>query len=93
MSARRAHEIGLVQEVVPGAELAEAARHVAETIASQPPRAVQATVRAVWYARDLGYRQALDVGKTLIQVGTSQESLDAGQRLFESGRRPKWRLR
>jgi len=93
MSARRAHEIGLVQEVVPGGELAEAARHVAETIASQPPRAVQATVRAVWYARDLGYRQALDVGKTLIQVGTSQDSLDAGQRLFESGRRPKWRLR
>jgi enoyl-CoA hydratase/carnithine racemase len=93
MSARRAHEIGLVQEVVPGAELAEAARHVAETIASQPPLAVQATVRAVWYARDLGYRQALDVGKTLIQAGTSQESLDAGQRLFASGRRPKWRLR
>jgi enoyl-CoA hydratase/carnithine racemase len=29
MSARRAHEIGLVQEVVPGALLAEAARHVA----------------------------------------------------------------
>jgi enoyl-CoA hydratase/carnithine racemase len=93
MSARRAYEIGLVQEVVPGAQLKEAARHVAETIASQPPLAVQTTVRAVWYARELSYRQALDVGKTLIQLGTDQESLAAGQRLFADGRRPPWRLR
>jgi enoyl-CoA hydratase/carnithine racemase len=73
--------------------LSEAARHVAETIASQPPQAVQTTVRAVWYARELSYRQALDVGKTLIQLGTDQESLAAGQRLFADGRRPPWRLR
>jgi enoyl-CoA hydratase/carnithine racemase len=93
ISARRAHEIGLVQEVVPGARLAEAARHVAETIGSQPPLAVQATVRAVWYAQELGYRQALDVAKTLIQLGTDEESLAAGQKLFAEGRRPQWRLR
>jgi enoyl-CoA hydratase/carnithine racemase len=93
MSAQRAHEIGLVQEVVPGAQLTEAARYVAETIAAQPPLAVQATVRAVWYAQELGYRQALDVAKTLIHLGTDQESLAAGQRLFASGRRPEWRLR
>jgi enoyl-CoA hydratase/carnithine racemase len=93
MSARRAHEVGLVQEVVPGPELAEAARHVAETIAGQPPLAVQATVRAIWYAQELGYRQALDVAKTLIPLGTDQESLAAGQRLFDAGARPHWRLR
>ncbi|MCW2889313.1 MAG: hypothetical protein QOE54_7449 [Streptosporangiaceae bacterium] len=93
MSARRAHEIGLVQEVVPGTELIEAARHVAETIASQPPLAVQTTVRAVWYAQELGHRQALDVAKTLIHLGTDQDSLAAGQRVFASGRRPQWRLR
>jgi len=93
MSARRAHEIGLVQEVVPGDELAEAGRWVAETIASQPPLAVQTTVRAIWYAQELGYRQAIDVGKTLIQLGTDDESLAAGQRLFAEGQRPQWRLR
>jgi enoyl-CoA hydratase/carnithine racemase len=93
MSARRAHEIGLVQELVAGEDLAEAARHVAETIAAQPPLAVQATVRAVWYAQELGYRQALDVAKTLIPLGTDQESLAAGQRLFDAGTRPPWRLR
>jgi enoyl-CoA hydratase/carnithine racemase len=68
-------------------------RYVAETIASQPPLAVQATVRAVWYAQQLGYRQALDVAKTLLALGTDEKSLAAGQRLFADGQRPQWRLR
>jgi enoyl-CoA hydratase/carnithine racemase len=93
MSAQRAYEIGLVQEVVPAAGLHEAAHRAALAIASQPPLAVQATVRAVWYAQELGYRQALDVGKTLVQLGTDAESLAAGQRMFASGSRPDWRLR
>jgi enoyl-CoA hydratase/carnithine racemase len=93
MSARRAFEVGLVQEVVPAEDLHEAARSAAEAIASQPPLAVQATVRAVWQAQELGYRQALDVAKALVALGTNQESLAAGQRAFTSGRRTEWRLR
>ncbi|MFJ6573996.1 enoyl-CoA hydratase/isomerase family protein [Streptomyces sp. NPDC091292] len=93
MSARRAHEIGLVQEVVPSDELAEAAARVAEVIASQPARAVQATVRAIWYAQELGYRQALNVGKAVVQLGTDEKDLADGQALFASGRRIPWRAR
>jgi enoyl-CoA hydratase/carnithine racemase len=73
--------------------LLEAARRAALAIASQPPLAVQATVRAVWYAQELGYRQALDVAKTLVQLGTDTESLADGQRAFASGHRADWRLR
>ena len=93
ISARRAYEIGLVQEVVPAAELHEAAHRTAALLASQPPLAVQATVRAVWCARELGHRQALDVAKTLVQLGTDDASLAEGQRAFTSGRRAEWRLR
>ncbi|WP_308203292.1 enoyl-CoA hydratase/isomerase family protein [Frankia gtarii] len=93
ISARRALEIGLVQEVVPAGELADVAHRVAAGIAAKPPLAVQATVRAIWYAADLGYRQALDVGKTMIEVGTDDESLAAGQAVFAAGKRPPWRLR
>jgi enoyl-CoA hydratase/carnithine racemase len=93
LSARRAHEIGLVQEVVPAAGLHEAARKVATAIAAQPPLAVQATVRAIWYAQDLGYRQALDVARTLVPLGTDEKSMAAGQQQFKSGRREPWRLR
>jgi enoyl-CoA hydratase/carnithine racemase len=93
LSARRAHEIGLVQEVVPAADLREAARQVAEVIAAQPPLAVQTTVRAIWYAQELGRRQALDVAKTLSMLGTDGKSMAAGQQAFRSGRRGEWRLR
>jgi enoyl-CoA hydratase/carnithine racemase len=93
MSARRAYEVGLVQEVVPADQLHEAARRAAEIIASQPPLAVQTTVRAVWYAQELGYRQALDVGRTLVALGMDQDLLSAGQQDFSSGRRIDWRLR
>ena len=93
LSARRAYEIGLVQEVVPAAELHEAAHRAAAAIAAQPPLAVQATVRAVWYAQELGHRQALDVAKTLVLLGTDEESLAAGQQQFKSGQREQWRLR
>jgi enoyl-CoA hydratase/carnithine racemase len=93
LSAQRAHQIGLVQEVVPAAELLDAAWRVATAIASQPPLAVQATLRAVWYAQELGYRQALDVAKTLIQVGNDPAALAEGQAAFASGARTPWRLR
>ncbi|MER5181630.1 enoyl-CoA hydratase/isomerase family protein [Streptomyces sp. NPDC002896] len=93
MTAQRAYEVGLVQEIVPAERLHEAAQRAAEIIASQPPLAVQATVRAIWYAQELGYRQALDVGRTLVMLGTDQESLAEGQRAFRSGRRIGWRPR
>ncbi|WP_225447881.1 enoyl-CoA hydratase/isomerase family protein [Streptacidiphilus sp. P02-A3a] len=93
LSARRAYEIGLVQEVVPAAELRAAAGRVAAAIAAQPALAVQATVRAVWYAQELGYRQALDVAKTLVQLGNDPAELARGQAAFASGARPPWRLR
>jgi enoyl-CoA hydratase/carnithine racemase len=93
LSAQRAYEIGLVQEIVPAAELRSAAQRVASAIAAQPTLAVQATVRAVWYAQELGYRQALDVGKTLVQVGNDPAALAEGQSAFASGRRLPWRLR
>jgi len=82
-----------VQEVVPAADLREAARQVAEVIAAQPPLAVQTTVRAIWYAQELGHRQALDVARTLSMLGTDGKSVAAGQQLFRSERRGEWRLR
>jgi enoyl-CoA hydratase/carnithine racemase len=93
LSARRAYEIGLVQEVVPAADLLDAAGRAAAVLAAQPPLAVQATVRAVWYANELSHRQSLDVAKTLVQLGTDQNLLAQGQESFSSGARPQWRLR
>lgn len=93
LSAARAHEIGLVSEVVAAGELAERASWAAGVIASQPPLAIQGTVRALWSARELGARQALRFGYTYVAMGTSPDSIAEGQRAFESGQRIDWRLR
>ncbi len=93
VSARRAYEIGLVTEVVPDTELAEAAARVATTIAAQPPVAVQGTVRALWMARDASRKNALDFGKVLISVGSDPDSLREGQKTFASGGRITPRVR
>jgi enoyl-CoA hydratase/carnithine racemase len=93
MSAARAREIGLVTEVVPLDELHDAADWAATTIARAPATAVQGTVRALWAANDLNRRDALDMGKVLIKLGTDPKSLYEGQQTFAAGKREKPRLR
>ena len=93
MSAKRAHEIGLVSEVVPFEALKDRTMEIAKAIASQPARAVQATVRAMWMARDLSPAQADVLGAELLNNGFTAEALEEGQKVFESGKRIEWRLR
>jgi enoyl-CoA hydratase/carnithine racemase len=93
MSARRAHEIGLVSEVVSSDQLREAALAPAKVIASHPPRAVQATVRTLWAARELATRQAIELGAEFLNLGSRREDLAEGQERFRGGQRGEWRLR
>jgi enoyl-CoA hydratase/carnithine racemase len=93
MSAARAREIGLVSEVVPAAELHEAAEWAASAIASAPPLAIEGTVRAIWSGLEHTRSQALDLGYAFIGLGTDADSLAQGQAFFASGRRIEWRLR
>ncbi|MGZ4735313.1 MAG: enoyl-CoA hydratase/isomerase family protein [Acidimicrobiia bacterium] len=93
LSAQRAYEIGMVSEVAPAGELLERASWAANAIASQPALAIQGTVRAVWGAREMGGRQALRLGYAYIAMGTNPDSIAAGQKTFESGKRIDWKLR
>jgi enoyl-CoA hydratase/carnithine racemase len=93
LSAQRAYEIGLVSEVAPKGELHERTAWAANAIASQPALAIEGTVRAIWAARELGQRQALRLGYAYVGLGTDQDSIAEGQKLFESGARVDWRLR
>ncbi|MGW2231198.1 enoyl-CoA hydratase/isomerase family protein [Streptomyces formicae] len=69
ISARRAHETGLVSELTaPGGALAAATR-AAEVIASYPTEAVQGTVRALWSAKEAARSQALAHAPHLIALG------------------------
>lgn len=93
LSAERAYQIGLVSQVVPFAELHDAADWAATEIAKSPPVAIQGTVRSIWLARELSRMQALDAGKILIRLGSDQKSLYDGQQRFVSGERIKPRTR
>lgn len=93
LTAKRAHEIGLVSEVVPADQLLASATWAAEAIASQPALAIQGTLRAIWAARELGRSQALALGYAFIGLGTNRESLAEGQAFFASGKRIQHKLR
>ena len=93
MTAATALRVGLVSEVVPLDELEAAAGWLAETIASQPPRAVQGSLRAIWAANDLGRLDALALAPAVLAAGTNPRDLAEGQAAFESGRRISPRLR
>jgi enoyl-CoA hydratase/carnithine racemase len=93
MSAQRAFQIGMVSEVVAGAEVVPRARELAAIIASQPKLAVEGTVRALWSTREMPQREAVRLGYAYVAMGTNQDSIAEGQKLFSSGKRVEWKLR
>jgi enoyl-CoA hydratase/carnithine racemase len=92
MSAQRAHEIGLVSEICPSAELHERVEWAARTIADSLPLGIQGTVKALWAGADMSRRQALEVANHLCRIGSDPRELMKGQERF-SGARREWRLR
>ncbi len=93
MTAQTAQRVGLVSEVVPLTELQDAADRLAGIIASQPPEAVQGTLRAIWAANDMGRLDALAMAPSILTTGTSVDALAEGQTAFSEGKRIKPRLR
>ena len=93
MSAARAYDIGFVTEVVDGADLAEAAQRFAAIVAAAPATAIQGTVRSLWAARELSRRQALDMAKVIVRLGSDPAALFEGQQRFETQGRVEWRSR
>lgn len=93
ISATSAQRMGLVSEVVPGDALLDAAMSLAESIASNPPEAVQASLRTVWAARDLSPQQMQSVGNIFLSRAMTAEHMAAGQEVFRARERSKPRIR
>jgi enoyl-CoA hydratase/carnithine racemase len=93
ISAARALEVGLLTEVVPAADLQATAQRIAAAIASQPPTAVQASLRSLWAARELTRTQMLDVGNTFLNLAMTAEAMAEGQQVFSSGERIEPKIR
>ena len=93
ISAARAHEIGLITEVVPFEELRDRAIEIATIIAGQPAAAIQASLRTLWAARQIGADRMKSLGNVFLNLSISAETLREGQETFSGAPRTKPRIR
>jgi enoyl-CoA hydratase/carnithine racemase len=86
LSAQRAYEIGLVNEVVPLAGLRERAQQVAERIAANAPLSVLAAKRTAYLSRPDLFEEAERIWAPVYHSADAQE----GPAAFRDKRAPVW---
>jgi len=93
MSASRAFEIGLVNKVVPGAELLSEARKVAAVLASKAPLATRYIIEAVNHGADMPLEDAQFLEATLFGLVAASDDMKEGTKAFLDKRKPEWKGR
>ncbi|HUQ89680.1 MAG TPA: enoyl-CoA hydratase-related protein [Vicinamibacterales bacterium] len=90
ITAQRAYEIGLVNRVVPGAELMSEAKKIAQVLASKAPIAIRYILEAVHH----GLNGPLDAGQfletSLFGAIASSADMKEGTRAFLDKRKAVW---
>jgi enoyl-CoA hydratase/carnithine racemase len=90
ITAQRAYELGLVNKVVPLAELRETALALATTIAANAPLSVRAAKSLVYLSAEHGWRAALDAADALYEPVYLSDDAQEGPRSFKEKRPPVW---
>ena len=91
ITAERAYQIGLVNEVVPNEQLMPRTREIALDIAKLSPATVQASIKAMWTSLDVGLRPAFDVAyRHVLQHQLMHPDYREGMRAFAEKREPNW---
>jgi enoyl-CoA hydratase/carnithine racemase len=93
ISAAQAEQLGLVNRVVPEAELEAAANALAEKLAAKSPLALQIGKEGLIRLRDIPYHQGLDVMDDLFATLCSTEDAVEGVSAFLAKRSPEWKIR
>ena len=88
VDARKALEWGLVNRVVPAAELDSAVADLAKSIASKPPATIAAGKRAFYKQMELGLDKAYALASTVISDAFAHEEGRAGMDAFLDKRPP-----
>jgi len=90
LTAQRAYDIGLVNEVVPSAELFDAALALATRIATNAPLAVRVTKEIMRSTADTSEAEGWSVSKAAFeQIAASADALE-GAVAFAEKREPRW---
>lgn len=88
--ASRALELGLLNEIVPGEDLADRALHWARRITVNAPLAVQATKESVLRGLAVDQREAYAIESELAGKVFSSEDAKEGPKAFAEKRDPVW---
>lgn len=90
MKADEALRIGLVGEVVPGAELMSRALEIAAKIAQHSPTALARTKQAIWQGLETGLDAAIENAWQIIGRHNDCPDIAEGGKAFAEKRAPRW---
>jgi E-phenylitaconyl-CoA hydratase len=90
MTAARAHQLGLVDVLVPQAELEATVTEMAKAITKVSPQAVSYSIQAVWQSLGRDRNTAMELGWALIRGMKLHPDFREGPRAFAEGRPPAW---
>ncbi|PRZ42059.1 enoyl-CoA hydratase/carnithine racemase [Antricoccus suffuscus] len=93
IDARRAHELGLVNEVVPAAELHSATQRLAERVATNAPLSVMASKKTVQLTAELPLGAAYDEAERIWEPVYKSADAQEGPAAFRDKRAPQWKGR
>ena len=93
IDARRAHDIGLVMEVVPAERLREAAEAIAGELLGCAPRSVEMAKAAIDRGIDVGIDEGLRIERACYDVTLFTEDRNEGLRAFAEKRPPRYKGR
>jgi enoyl-CoA hydratase len=93
IAAEDAHRIGLVNRVVPAAELMTAARALASQLAASAPMAMRYIISAINKGFEMPFAEACQYEATLFGLVTSTDDMREGTRAFIEKRKPAFKGR
>jgi enoyl-CoA hydratase len=93
ISAQRAYEIGLVNQVVAAADLVAAAKKLAETLAGKAPIATRYILESVNHGLDMPLGQGQFLETALFGAIASTEDTREGTTAFLEKRKATWKGR
>jgi enoyl-CoA hydratase len=93
VSAHEAHRLGLVNRVVPGAELMAEAKQLAAALASKAPLAIRYILEAVHKGVEMPFPQAQVFEATLFGLVASSDDMREGTAAFLEKRKPAFKGR
>jgi enoyl-CoA hydratase/carnithine racemase len=90
LPARRAYELGLVDELVAPEQLLDSAEAMARAMLDNSPQAMALSKQAVRGALERGYGDALEHAWALLRLHWRHPDFSEGQKAFEEKRPPRW---